>query len=176
MKDSIITSIQLKRGNQEVLERSLVGDKKPARGEPVWEIDTNRLKIGDGINNYIDLDYLTGQSDESPLVITGYYYNNGFWEEPEHLNLLPRYVTKVYYDIPTGQIYYYAADGFYHRLVQAVQVDSSLPGLVKLYSTVGPNIDGTMTQKAITDELDKKVELSLEEAGEECVIFITKNI
>ena len=30
-----------------------------------------------------------------------------------------------------------------------------------------------MTQKAITDELDKKVEISLEEAASECIIFGT---
>ena len=30
-----ISTIQLKRGNKLALERTLVGDKKPLRGEPV---------------------------------------------------------------------------------------------------------------------------------------------
>ena len=41
---------------------------------------------------------------------------------------------------------------------------------MKLYNGVGQNTDGTMTQKAITDELDTKVELTLKEE-EELVIF-----
>lgn len=171
----IITSIQFKRGTKIALERELVDSRKPSKGEPIWELDTNKLKIGDGVNDYIDLDYLSGQSEDSELVITGYYYSNGFYKEPQHINVLPRYVTKLYYDIPTGQIYYYSTDGLYHRLVQLVQVDSNLPGLVKLYSSKGQNTDGTMTQKAITDELNKKVELSLDEVDTECVTFITHN-
>jgi len=42
---------------------------------------------------------------------------------------------------------------------------------MKLYNSVGQNTDGTMTQKAISDELDDKVELILK-AEEELVIFI----
>ena len=175
MANNIITSIQFKRGNKSALERVLKDDDKPLKGEPIWEIDTNKLKIGDGVNNYSDLPYLTGDSEDSDLVITGYYYNNGFYQEPEHINILPRYISKLYFDIPTNQIYYYSIDSLYHRLVQTVQVDSNLPGLVKLYSTTGNNIDGTMTQRAITAELNKKVELSLDEVATECVTFITHN-
>ena len=50
-------------------------------------------------------------------------------------------------------------------------------GVLKLYNDTGDNIDGTMTQKAITkelgninEELDTKVEVSLKE-DEELVIF-----
>jgi hypothetical protein len=50
-------------------------------------------------------------------------------------------------------------------------------GVLKLYNTTGDNTDGTMTQKAITseleninEELDTKVELRLKE-DEELVIF-----
>jgi hypothetical protein len=42
--------------------------------------------------------------------------------------------------------------------------------VLKLYNEVGYNTDGTMTQKAITEELDTKVELSLKEE-EELIIF-----
>ena len=41
---------------------------------------------------------------------------------------------------------------------------------MKLYDTVGTNTDGTMTQKAITDELDDKVEIQLNK-DEELLIF-----
>lgn len=33
---------------------------------------------------------------------------------------------------------------------------------MKLYNTIGQNEDGTMTQKAITDELNEKIEIELD--------------
>jgi hypothetical protein len=41
------------------------------------------------------------------------------------------------------------------------QATAEILGLVKLYGTTGQNTDGTMTQKAITDELNKKVSLNI---------------
>lgn len=43
-------------------------------------------------------------------------------------------------------------------------------GLTKLYSTTGENEDGTMTQKALTDELNEKIEIELNH-DEELLIF-----
>lgn len=37
---------------------------------------------------------------------------------------------------------------------------------MKLYDTVGDNTDGTMTQKAITDELNEKVEIDTDVSNE----------
>lgn len=55
-----IQVIQLKRGAKLDLERLLVGAQKPAAGEPIFESDTNKLKIGNGIDNYINLPYVAG--------------------------------------------------------------------------------------------------------------------
>lgn len=55
-----ITSIQVKRGTKEALTRVLVGDNKPKSGEPIYETDTYKLKIGDGINDYGNLGYIAG--------------------------------------------------------------------------------------------------------------------
>lgn len=41
---------------------------------------------------------------------------------------------------------------------------------MKLYDSVGQNTDGTMTQKAISDELDDKFEIALN-IEEETIIF-----
>lgn len=43
-------------------------------------------------------------------------------------------------------------------------------GLTKLYAVKGSEIDGTMTQKAITEELNKKVSVSIE--GEKLIFSI----
>ena len=52
-----IEVVQLKRGNKAALETVLRGERKPADGEPIFEIDTGKLKFGDGQHNYIDLEY-----------------------------------------------------------------------------------------------------------------------
>lgn len=46
----------------------------------------------------------------------------------------------------------------------------STPGAVKLYDSTGQNVDGTLTQKAITEELSNKVSLTLRE-DDELIIF-----
>ena len=52
-----IEVVQLKRGNRAALEAVLRGERKPADGEPIFEIDTGKLKFGDGPHNYVDLEY-----------------------------------------------------------------------------------------------------------------------
>ena len=53
----VIQKIQLKRGTQNILELVLKNSNRPASGEPIYELDTGRLKIGDGIHDYVDLAY-----------------------------------------------------------------------------------------------------------------------
>ena len=53
----IIQKIQLKRGTKNILELVLKNSNRPASGEPIYELDTGRLKIGDGIKDYADLAY-----------------------------------------------------------------------------------------------------------------------
>lgn len=64
----VIQKIQLKRGTKNVLELVLKNSNRPASGEPIYELDTGKLKIGDGIHDYADLAYF-----RSKLV-----YNNIF--------------------------------------------------------------------------------------------------
>jgi hypothetical protein len=54
-----IKDIQFKRGKKAVLENQLVESKLgvPKDGEPIYETDTGKLKIGDGKTAYIDLEY-----------------------------------------------------------------------------------------------------------------------
>lgn len=49
-------------------------------GEPGFEIDTNRLKIGNGLNDWNNLDYLTGGSSQGPEGDSAYEVavDNGF--------------------------------------------------------------------------------------------------
>ena len=64
-----IKTIQFKRGLKASLEAKLTADGlgAPLAGEPIFEMDTGKLKIGDGINSYKDLPYLQGSSIDSDL-------------------------------------------------------------------------------------------------------------
>lgn len=159
---NVISSIQLKRGTKLNLETILVNDKKPLKGEPVWELDTNKLKIGDGVNNYADLPYLENTLEISSKILRGYYEQGVFWKNESKTERWPDFIDKLYVDIPTNTVYYYSAsDKRYVNLIALAS--SSAPGLVKLYTTTGQNEDGSMTQKAITNHLKEKVEVKTDE-------------
>ena len=69
----IIQKIQLKRGTKNVLDLVLKDSNRPASGEPIYELGTGRLKIGDGIHAYADLAYFGSIASTQKLV-----YNNIF--------------------------------------------------------------------------------------------------
>lgn len=61
-----IKTIQFKRGLKTVLETKLTEAVLgiPLAGEPIFETDTGKLKIGDGIRPYAELPYISGGSVE----------------------------------------------------------------------------------------------------------------
>lgn len=71
MATTVISSIQFKRGLKENLIAKLTATALGVLkdGEPCWELDTNKIKIGDGKSDYADLPYLTSSSD-TQFVIT----------------------------------------------------------------------------------------------------------
>ena len=80
--------IQLKRGNKAALEAVLRGERKPADGEPIFEIDTGKLKFGDGQRDYVDLEYFKAKDIEIEGSLDGQIliYNESLdkWE-PKNL-------------------------------------------------------------------------------------------
>lgn len=64
-----LKTIQFKRGIKSILEAKLVATELgvPAAGEPIFETDTQKLKIGDGITPYADLPYIQGEENSSNL-------------------------------------------------------------------------------------------------------------
>jgi hypothetical protein len=141
----------------------------PANGE-ICLVDTARDGLravcGDGVHTFGELDFV------GEVLIRGYYYNGDFYSDIQHENKVVGSITKIYIDMHKGSLYYF--DGVYY---QSTTEEGSIPtatsttaGIMKLYDSVGYNTDGTMTQKAITDELDDKVEISLN-LDEETLIF-----
>ena len=139
----------------------------PASGE-ICLVDTARDGLravcGDGVTPFGQLEYL------GELLVVGYYYEEEFYADAEHTQIMDKSTLKNYIDKSLSGLYYY--DG-----VQYQSVGGSIPtatankaGIMKIYDTIGYNTDGTMSQKAITDELDDKVEVEINQE-EELLVF-----
>ena len=148
----------------------------PANGE-ICLVDTSRYGLkavcGDGVSTFGQLEYI-GESFKQAYYD---YVTESFYED----KLLQKEVSKkedvLYLDIDTSNLYYWTGEVFKLIDFNLPTASETTLGVLKLYNSTGDNIDGTMTQKAITDELedineelDTKVELSLKE-DEELVIF-----
>ena len=149
----------------------------PADGE-ICLVDTARYGLravcGDGVSTFGQLEYI-GES-----------FQQGYWDNVNKTFYLDKQLTReiinkkenvLYLDIDTSQIYYYSNSQFKQIEFGLPTASETVLGVLKLYDNTGNNIDGTMTQRAITkelgdinEELDTKIELSLKE-DEELVIF-----
>lgn len=167
-----ISELKLKRGKKVDLDSMLAGVNRPKRGEPIWETDTNRLKLGDGESDYNALPYATPEASDAGLVISGWLVDGEFYQESTHESPWPRYSSKIYVDIPTGGAYYYdSPNSSYHPLLDIAKADSGNFGMVRLYGSEGSNDDGAMTQKAATEALSRKAEVSLDEVSQGILII-----
>lgn len=165
------TIIRLRRDND--YNYAKIKDRfVPAKGE-LCLVDTARdgLRVvcGDGVTPFGKLEYAF------EILVQGYYSDGKFYREPELIDDIPGQINKLYIDKTPKQngIYYY--DGINFCRIGGAggalpTATAEMPGIMKLYDTIGNNTDGTMTQKAITDELDDKVEISLNK-DEELLVF-----
>ena len=139
-----IEVIQLKRGEKKALEAVLRGERKPADGEPIFEINTGKLKFGDGQHNYDELEYFKAKDIEIAGSLDGQIliYNESLdkWE-PKKL-----------------------AD---NKSIEYLDGGLQIAGFSEDKQGAGPIVnDGRITWKqAVTDEtLDAKVNLANEAA------------
>lgn len=63
-----IDLLQIKRGSKAALERTLAGEKRLIDGEPAFEKDTGKLKVGNGVQDYKDLPYVASGSSSSNQI------------------------------------------------------------------------------------------------------------
>lgn len=138
----------------------------PAKGE-VCLVDTARLglcvKVGDGVSTYGSLEYVN-----TIFQMVTFVEDKAFVNDKE---IAPS-GNKIYIDANnTNDLYYY--NGVEFVLIgpgSLPAASAETAGIMKLYSTTGENVDGTMTQKAITDELNTKVSASVN-LEDETVVF-----
>lgn len=143
----------------------------PQKGE-ICLVDTARegLKAvcGDGETPFGQLEYI------NEFIVKGYYHEDNFYKDRNYELQLTPSPLKLYIDLSDNGLYHH--DGNEYIAIgggaggKIPSATATVPGIMKLYNTVGQNEDGTMTQKAITDELDDKVEVSVN-LDEELLIF-----
>lgn len=149
--------------NYEKIKSSFI----PANGE-ICLIDTARNGLravcGDGKTVFADLPYF------NETIQKGYYKDGAFYKDYALTEIIEGSETKIYIDQNSSSLYFYNGYSFKEISAQPPNASAEKAGVLRLYNEVGYNTDGTMTQKAITEELDTKVELSLKEE-EELIIF-----
>lgn len=79
-------------------------------------------------------------------------------------------INKIYIDDAARKLYYFDGENYITIQDTLVTANAEIPGMVKLYSTSGYNTDGTMTQKAITDELDLRYKATID-SNDELLVF-----
>lgn len=162
MTKVINTVIKLRRDNDYNYQK--VGQKfVPAFGE-VCFVDTARsglrAVVGDGVTVFDNLEF----ADD---IFVKAYYNKAdskFYKGADFTEEVIGNTNRIYIDLNNiNNIYYY--NGEEYVMIGAGEIPTAsteVPGVMKLYNTIGNNIDGTMTQKAITDELSQKLEASVD--------------
>jgi|GEM_PF-2851430 len=171
MKKTIETIIRLRRDNDynyEVIKDKFV----PANGEVVL-VDTARdglrAKVGDGISTYAELQFT--DADIRNAVQQGYFKDGIFYKDTTMQTPFPNMVNKIYIDKTNNSIYYYDGEAYVPAEPELTTATSNMAGVMKLYSTIGQNTDGTMTQKSITDELGLRFKADVDAENELLTIF-----
>ena len=170
---TLYTRIGLRRDSE---ANYLSSYPQPLKGE-ILLVDTVsegvKVKVGDGVNAFKDLNYFDEDSD---VITNGYLLNDNFYTDSTYTKILPKIAYKLYINKNNdagvrSRVYIYDGVNFVPVDKDAVpNATDSIPGIMKLYNTKGDNLDGTMTQKSITDSLNSKFEVSVDEENE-CAIF-----
>lgn len=163
----ISTIIRLRRDNDYNYAR-IKDTFVPANGE-ICLVDTAtaglRVICGDGVSTFGQLNFI------DDYLKVGYYRSGTFYTDSSYAHKLNAYSNCLYIDKPNNQLFFFNGEAYEKIGAGSLpHANATTPGIMKLYDSVGQNIDGTMTQKAITDELDDKVEIALNES-EETLIF-----
>lgn len=162
----IKATIQLRRDNDYNFEK-IKNTFIPANGEVVL-VDTAkdglRAKVGNGVTPYGQLQFT--DEDIRNTVLHGFLIEGSFYKTINKDGLVQPMINKIYIDDSSRKLYFY--NGTQYELINATYTTATNaePGLVKLYAETGQNIDGTMTQKAITDELDLRYKAMLDNENE----------
>lgn len=108
---------------------------------------------------------------ENAIIVKGYYYQDEFYVNATHTEKYVPYEYKLYVDIPSSIIYIYNGTDFIPSVRNSPNATSELAGIMKLYQETGQNIDGTISQKIITDSINERFKVT-DDAANEMITFL----
>jgi hypothetical protein len=156
------TAIQLRRGTSLYWASIDVapGYFKPRNGEPIYETDTGKVKIGDGNTRYINLDYLADTANlnindlsdvtiASPQNDQGIIYEGGVWKNKTVIAAAsvaktqpsPAVDGALWFDPEDARLYRYYDDGT--GTPQWVEINQTIAQQSNTF-TSGVTIGGTL--------------------------------
>lgn len=132
-----------------------------------WIEDTQKLYKG-------DIQFGFGKPED--IFEKGYYFNGNFYKDQEHFEIINPQKNRIYISIDSSKLYIY--DGKQYKeigngnggTIDIPLASETVSGTVKIFNSIGSNEDGTMTQKAITEELNNKIEMDVREEEEMLVL------
>lgn len=170
MKKIVPATIRLRRDNEynyEAIKNTFI----PANGEVVL-VDTARdglrAKVGNGYSTYGELTFV--DADLRNAVLQGYYKDGIFYQDFTQQTPFPNMINKIYINKIDSKIYFFDGVKYIPAEPNTTTASSDTAGIMKLYNTTGQNIDGTMTQKSITNELNTRVKADIN-TDDELLVF-----
>lgn len=128
----------------------------------IYSVDFNTLE-----DNSIPIEKVQW---ENAIIVRGYLYNGEFYQDEEYKIKYVPYEYKVYVDINSSTIYIWNGENYISAIANVPFASDTLPGILKLYQTIGAKTDGAISQKIVTDELNLRFKISTNSA-EETIIF-----
>lgn len=132
-----------------------------------------RVKIGDGVAQYKALPYV-----DFGIVLRGYYYNDAFYADVQHTQVLDNTAT-IYIDEGTRKAYYYD-DNHFVQINGVPNASAVEAGIAKLYDTWdGTNEDGSVTQKALRNKfvtIDDRLNAIKQQLDNQKIILDPNNV
>ena len=131
-----------------------------------------RTKVGDGVSTFAQLPYAdeTILQNINSLIVKGYFYQGNFYYDATHTTLLSGMIGRIYIDAISSKLYTYNGVSYEAQNSRLPNATAEIAGTVKLYDTKGQNIDGSVTQRLFTEEINEKFEIDVVEA-EEMIVF-----
>lgn len=140
------TRLQLRRADISIYDSH--PDFIPLNGEVCIVDDADgelKLKIGDGDSTFQDLDWTFAK------VISGYFYQGEFYYNEAHTQRVGKFKNTIYIELIKKAIYFYDGQQYLKVLSDVGPATPTEAGIMKLYTEVGHNTDGTMDQNSITN-------------------------
>lgn len=98
----------------------------------------------------------TKETEVESVVFEGYFKDGKFYKDETYTEELKTTLDNIYVDKTNGGLYYYDTVAKSYKAVVS-DATAANAGVVKMYDTVGENTDGTMSQKAIKETIEEKI-------------------